>query len=214
MPKPIKNDKLGRDLRQDDWQDLGEPTQEAAVAAIDDGKLEDAKALMRYMIPEGKALHDLMCDWVWDLLTQIAKRRGEQEMFECLRDSQSGWMLRRTWKGFLNLTVAERVQITAEIADNDDLRAQGLMNRDSLAENHGMLFVYGTAQVRSFWMRNTRIPLDIAFIDGNGVIINIEQMEPQSDQNYYSQGPMMYALEMTQGWFEANGVGPGDRLEF
>jgi uncharacterized membrane protein (UPF0127 family) len=106
------------------------------------------------------------------------------------------------------------VEVTAEIADNEELRAKGLMNRDSLAENHGMLFVYGAAQVRSFWMRNTRIPLDIAFIDSNGVIINIEQMEPQSDENYYSQGPMMYALEMDQGWFEANGVGPGDRLEF
>jgi uncharacterized membrane protein (UPF0127 family) len=106
------------------------------------------------------------------------------------------------------------VEVTAEIADNEDLRAKGLMNRDSLAENHGMLFVYGAAQVRSFWMRNTRIPLDIAFIDANGVIINIEPMEPQSDENYYSQGPMMYALEMDQGWFEANGVGPGDRLEF
>ncbi|MGB5528272.1 MAG: DUF192 domain-containing protein [Gemmatimonadota bacterium] len=106
------------------------------------------------------------------------------------------------------------VEVTAEIADNEELRGKGLMNRDSLAENHGMLFVYGAAQVRSFWMRNTRIPLDIAFIDSNGVIINIEQMEPQSDENYYSQGPMMYALEMDQGWFEANGVGPGDRLEF
>jgi len=106
------------------------------------------------------------------------------------------------------------VEVTAEIADNQDLRAQGLMNRDSLAANHGMLFVYGTAEVRSFWMRNTRIALDIAFVDANGVIINIEPMEPQSDQNYFSQGPMMYALEMDQGWFEANGVGPGDRLEF
>lgn len=106
------------------------------------------------------------------------------------------------------------VEVTAEIADNQELRAEGLMHRDSLPPNHGMLFVYGTAEVRSFWMRNTRIPLDIAFIDASGVIINIEQMEPQSDQNYYSQGPMMYALEMDQGWFEANGVGPGDRLEF
>ena len=106
------------------------------------------------------------------------------------------------------------VEVTAEIADNDELRGRGLMHRDSLAEDHGMLFVYGTAQGRSFWMRNTRIPLDIAFIDANGVIINIERMEPQSDQNYYSQGPMMYALEMDQGWFEANGVGPGARLEF
>ncbi len=88
------------------------------------------------------------------------------------------------------------------------------MDRDSLAENHGMLFVYGTAEVRPLWMRNTKIPPDIAFIDANGVIVNIEQMEPQSDQNYFSQGPMMYALEMDQGWFEANEVGPGDRLEF
>lgn len=106
------------------------------------------------------------------------------------------------------------VEVTAEIADNDALRGQGLMHRDSLAENHGMLFVYGTAQVRSFWMRNTRIPLDIAFIDANQVIINIEQMEPQTDDNHFSQGPMMYALEMDQGWFEANGIGSGDRLEF
>jgi uncharacterized membrane protein (UPF0127 family) len=106
------------------------------------------------------------------------------------------------------------VEVTAEIADNQELRAQGLMNRDSLAANHGMLFVYGTAEVRSFWMRNTRIPLDIAFIDANGVIINIEPMEPQSDENYFSRGPMMYALEMDQGWFEANEVKPGDRLEF
>ena len=106
------------------------------------------------------------------------------------------------------------VEVTAEIADNQELRGQGLMNRDSLATNHGMLFVYGTSEVRSFWMRNTRIPLDIAFIDAGGVIINILQMEPQSDQNYFSQGPMMYALEMEQGWFEANGVEPGDRLEF
>jgi uncharacterized membrane protein (UPF0127 family) len=103
--------------------------------------------------------------------------------------------------------------VTAEIADNDALRARGLMYRDSLPENRGMLFVYATAQVRSFWMRNTRIPLDIAFIDANGVILNVLQMEPQSDDNYFSRGPMMYALEMNQGWFEAHGVGPGDRLE-
>lgn len=107
--------KLGRDVRQDDWEELGHPTQEKVVDAIDAGRFNEAKALVRYMIPEGKVLHDLMCDWVWDLLSQIAKRRGEQEMFEYLRDSQSGWMLRRSWKGFLGLSVKERVQLTAEI---------------------------------------------------------------------------------------------------
>lgn len=106
------------------------------------------------------------------------------------------------------------VPAEVEIADTDALRQRGLMHREALPENHGMLFVYADAAVRSFWMRNTEIPLDIAFIDGNGYVVNIEQMEPHTDRNYYSQGPMMYALEMELGWFEKNGVGPGDRLEF
>jgi hypothetical protein len=106
---------LGRPVRQDDWDELGIATPERIIDAIDGGRLEEAKALARYMIDEGKALHDLMCDWVWDLLTRIAERFGEDAMYECLRDSQSGWMLRRTWKGFLKMPVAQRVQITAEI---------------------------------------------------------------------------------------------------
>ena len=106
------------------------------------------------------------------------------------------------------------VQITVEIADTQQLRQLGLMNRDSLPENHGMLFVYPDEQLRSFWMRNTRIPLDIAFIDRNLTIVNIEQMEPQTDENTFSVSPAQYALEMDLGWFEANGVGVGDRLEF
>ncbi len=106
------------------------------------------------------------------------------------------------------------VQITVEIADTQQLRQLGLMNRDSLPENHGMLFVYPDEQIRSFWMRNTRIPLDIAFIDRNLTIVNIEQMEPQTDENTFSVSPVQYALEMDLGWFEANGVGVGDRLEF
>ena len=81
MTKLTRHSKLGRNLRGEDWPELGRPTQEVAAEAIDEGRLEEAKALIRYMIPEGKALHDLMCDWVWDLLTQIAKRQGEQEMY-------------------------------------------------------------------------------------------------------------------------------------
>jgi uncharacterized membrane protein (UPF0127 family) len=106
------------------------------------------------------------------------------------------------------------VPISVEIADTRGLREQGLMNRDSLPADYGMLFVYPDERIRSFWMRNTRIPLDIAFIDRNGSIINIEQMEPQTDENTLSDAPVMYALEMSLGWFEANGVGPGDRLQF
>ena len=106
------------------------------------------------------------------------------------------------------------VPISVEIADTPALRETGLMNRDSLPANHGMLFVYANEQMRSFWMRNTKIPLDIAFIDRNGSIVNIEQMEAQTDENTLSTAPAMYALEMSLGWFEANGVGIGDRLEF
>ncbi len=104
--------------------------------------------------------------------------------------------------------------VTVEIADDPDLRSRGLMNRDSLPEDHGMLFVYPEEQILSFWMRNTRIPLDIGFIDGNGFILEIQQMEPHDDATHASKQPAMYALEMRKGWFEDHGVEPGDRVEF
>ena len=106
---------VGRKVRQDDWDDLGQASQEAAGDAIDDGREEEAKALAQYTIPEGKALHDLFCDWLWDLFTQIVQRHGEEELHQMLRKTQGGWMMRRTWRGFLNLSVEERVYLTAEI---------------------------------------------------------------------------------------------------
>ncbi len=119
--------------------------------------------------------------------------------------------------GQISRTVAVRVggvAITVEIADTPALRERGLMHRDSLPANHGMLFVYPDEQVRSFWMRNTKIPLDIAFIDRNGTVVDVERMEAQTDENTVSSSPAMYALEMAAGWFAANGVDVGDRLEF
>lgn len=106
------------------------------------------------------------------------------------------------------------VTVTAEIADTPALRERGLMGRDSLPDNHGMLFVYADEQVRSFWMRNTPIGLDIAFADRNGSILNVESMEPNSDETTLSVSPAMYALEMSAGWFAKNNVGPGARIEF
>ena len=88
------------------------------------------------------------------------------------------------------------------------------MNRDSLPEDHGMLFVYPEEQILSFWMRNTRIPLDIAFIDRNGFILEIQQMQPHDDKSHASKQPAMYALEVRLGWFEDHEVEPGDRVEF
>lgn len=106
------------------------------------------------------------------------------------------------------------VAVTAEIADTPALRERGLMDRDSLPENHGMLFVYADEQIRSFWMRNTPLALDIAFVDRNGSIVNVETMEPNSDESWLSVSPAMYALEMSAGWFERNAVGVGARVEF
>jgi uncharacterized protein len=96
--------------------------------------------------------------------------------------------------------------ISAEIADNMRTRADGLMMRNKMATNHGMLFVFERPEPHCFWMRNTLLPLSIAFIDDTGVIINIADMKPQSDDSHCSKKPVRYALEMNQGWFTAKGI--------
>ena len=106
------------------------------------------------------------------------------------------------------------IEIQVEIADDADERQRGLMYRESLAENQGMLFVYPEQRTLGFWMRNTLIPLDIAYIDREGRIVDIQQMEPQTTETHDSAAPAMYALEMNQGWFEANGIRIGDLIEF
>ncbi len=105
-------------------------------------------------------------------------------------------------------------QVTAEVAERESQRERGLMERDSLPGDHGMLFVYSEPQTLSFWMRNTEVPLDIAFLSPDGVIVDIQQMEPRSDEQHRSREPAMYALEMSQGWFEEHGVTVGDRVRF
>jgi len=104
--------------------------------------------------------------------------------------------------------------VTAEVADNDLARQRGLMYRDSLPTDHGMLFVYPSEQTLSFWMRNTEIPLDIAFITAAGSIVDIQHMKAESDSLHTSARPSMYALEMAKGWFERNGVKVGDTVKF
>ena len=89
----------------------------------------------------------------------------------------------------------------------------GLMHRFSLAPDHGMLFVHDAPRMLSFWMRNTYIPLSIAFIDANGRIINIEDMAPQVERLTWSTGPALYALEMKKGWFAQKGIGPGAEVK-
>ena len=103
-------------------------------------------------------------------------------------------------------------KIRVEVANTEKLRKLGLMHRKKLSENAGMIFVYDTARVTAMWMKNTLIPLSVAFVDGDGVIINIEKMEPLDLTPHKSDSPAKYALEMRRGWFFENGIKPGDKL--
>ncbi len=103
------------------------------------------------------------------------------------------------------------VDADAELATTPESRAQGLMYRERMPANHGMLFVFET-YASCFWMRNTPLPLSIAFIDAQGIITRIAHMQPLSDTEHCPTRPSPYALEMHQGWFERNGIAPGDRV--
>jgi uncharacterized membrane protein (UPF0127 family) len=109
----------------------------------------------------------------------------------------------------------EEVRVRVEIADDDFERARGLMYRTALAEDRGMLFVFDEEQQLSFWMRNTLIPLSIAFMDSKGRIVDIQDMKPLDDDppHYVSAEPARYALEVNQGFFEERGVKVGDRAD-
>jgi len=105
------------------------------------------------------------------------------------------------------------VEITAEVADNSTERSVGLMFRKEMADGHGMLFVYDIPQRLGFWMKNTYLPLSIAFIDASGTIISIQDMQPLDDTTIHrSPKPVLWALEMNQGWFAENGVAVGDTV--
>lgn len=106
------------------------------------------------------------------------------------------------------LTINEH-KIVAEVATTQDQRSLGLMNRFSMQTDHGMLFVFERSEPLAFWMKNTFIPLSIAFIAPDGRIVNIEDMKPQTEDSHWSKGPALYALEMKKGWFQERGIGPG-----
>jgi uncharacterized membrane protein (UPF0127 family) len=87
------------------------------------------------------------------------------------------------------------------------------MNRFSLRTDQGMLFVFEAPQPLAFYMRNTYVPLSIAFVDQRGRIINIEDMRPLDESTHWSKGPALYAIEMRQGWFAQRGIGAGDAVQ-
>lgn len=107
----------------------------------------------------------------------------------------------------------EEVEVSVEVAETDAERQRGLMERTELAEERGMLFVFEEEQELSFWMRNTLIPLSIAYVDSDGRIVDIQDMEPLDESGHPSAEPAQYALEVNQGFFEERGVEVGDRVE-
>ncbi len=107
------------------------------------------------------------------------------------------------------------ISLEIEIVQDAESRQLGLMYREELAENLGMLFVFESTQILSFWMRNTFIPLDIAFIDAAGVIVDIQRMEPLDESKHYiSAAPALYALEVNSGWFKKNGIKVRSQVQF
>ncbi len=103
-------------------------------------------------------------------------------------------------------------RIDAEVAANEATRMQGLMNRRSLAASQGMLFVFRQADRHCMWMRNTYVPLSVAFLDRNGHILNIEDMQPESETSHCAARAASFALEMNLGWFADKGIKPGARI--
>ncbi len=108
---------------------------------------------------------------------------------------------------------SETVPVRVEIADTPEETLTGLMGRSALAEEAGMLFVFEQEQILAFWMKDTLIPLSIAYIDAEGRIVDIQDMQPLDETSQPSAEPAQYALEVNQGFFEGRGVMVGDMVE-
>jgi uncharacterized membrane protein (UPF0127 family) len=102
--------------------------------------------------------------------------------------------------------------IQAQLAQNPEQRATGLMFRKAMPNNEGMLFVFEAAAKQCFWMKNTLLPLSTAFVADDGTVVNIEDMKPQTLDSHCSQKPVRYVLEMNQGWFAKRGIKAGSKL--
>jgi uncharacterized membrane protein (UPF0127 family) len=103
--------------------------------------------------------------------------------------------------------------VAAEVANNEITRETGLMFRKDMDWNHGMIFVFPDSEVRAFWMKNTVLPLSIAYMNSKGIILNILEMPPETEDTFLSNGQAEYALEMNTGWYAKNGIKPGDTVE-
>lgn len=103
--------------------------------------------------------------------------------------------------------------LRVEVAHTDEARMRGLMFRRHLPESQGMIFIYADRSRQAMWMKNTPIPLSVAFLDEQGRIMNIEDMAPHSEESHWSAGKAAYALEMNRGWFAKRGIKAGARVK-
>ncbi|AMO38931.1 hypothetical protein AC731_001045 [Thauera humireducens] len=103
-------------------------------------------------------------------------------------------------------------RIEAEVAHTFQNRQIGLMNRRTMPQHQGMVFVFPEDARHCMWMKNTYLPLSVAFLDAHGKVINIEDMQPQTEDNHCAAAPARFALEMNLGWFRERGIKPGDAL--
>jgi len=104
------------------------------------------------------------------------------------------------------------VDLLVEVADDGAERAKGLMLRESLPEDQGMLFVFEDESEHGFWMKDTLIPLSIAIVEGEGKVIDIQDMEPRDETIHKADEPYLYAVEANRGWFVRNGIGPRSQV--
>ena len=103
-------------------------------------------------------------------------------------------------------------RIEAEVAHTAQTRQLGLMNRQAMPVHRGMVFVFPEAATHCMWMKNTLLPLSVAFVDAKGRVTNIEDMQPQTEDNHCAAAPARFALEMNLGWFRKRGITAGDSL--
>ena len=144
-----------------------------------------------------------------------AQRFGRFQVFLALIILNAGFAACAPQKLETALLTIERAgsspeKITVEIARTEEERAQGLMHRKKLPDGEGMIFIFDRDQQLSFWMKNTVIPLSIAFIASDGRITEIRDMQPLDLNSVKSSRSVRYALETPQGWFERTGIKPGD----
>jgi uncharacterized protein len=125
--------------------------------------------------------------------------------------SYSFVILQSAWGEELTLTLGNQ-RIRAVVANTPESREQGLMHQTKLCQNCGMIFIFSKADRYSFWMKNTPLPLSIAFIEEGGRILNITEMQAHSTRSHVAQGAALYALEMNKGWFTKNGISSREQV--